>query len=67
VFANVNRETGQIASFWCQDGGPVVQEAFRAGTEPSSSCQGSPFQRIGSEVLGWVTNLFRRAHAAGPR
>lgn len=67
VFANVNRETGQVASFWCRDGGPVIQEAFRAGTEPSSSCQESPFQRIGSEVLGWVTNLFRRAQAAVPR
>jgi penicillin-binding protein 1B len=67
VFANVNRETGQVASFWCGDGGPVIQEAFRAGTEPSSSCQGSPFQRIGSEVLGWVTNLFRRTQAAVPR
>jgi membrane carboxypeptidase/penicillin-binding protein len=31
------------------------------------SCQGSPFQRIGSEVLGWVTNLFRRTQAAVPR
>jgi penicillin-binding protein 1B len=59
VFANVDRETGQLASFWCPADGPVIQEAFVSGTEPRAACAGSPLRRIGGEVMEWMTNLFR--------
>jgi penicillin-binding protein 1B len=59
VFLNVNRDTGRVASFWCPDSGPIVYEAFRAGTEPRSACQGSPLQRIGAGAFGWLSDFFR--------
>ena len=37
VMVSVNRDTGKSASFWCI-GGATVEEAFRAGTEPSADC-----------------------------
>jgi membrane carboxypeptidase/penicillin-binding protein len=59
VFANVDRDTGQLASFWCPSDGPVVQEAFVSGTEPRTACAGSPLRRIGGGVVEWMTNIFR--------
>jgi len=57
VFASVNRETGQLASVWCRDGGPVIQEAFKAGTEPISSCvKGSTL----GQFFGWIRGWFRQ-------
>ena len=58
VFASVNRETGRLASVWCGDGGPVIQEAFKAGTEPNSACARA--ESTVGQFLGWIRGLFRR-------
>jgi penicillin-binding protein 1B len=42
VMASVDSTTGRMASVGC-GGGPVIEEAFRAGSEPATSeCDGSP-------------------------
>jgi len=60
VFASVNRETGKSASFWC-GGGPIIEEAFRAGTEPHGACGKTPVvgDAPATRFFGWFLNLFR--------
>ncbi len=60
VFASVNRETGRPASFWC-GGGPAIEEAFRAGTEPHGGCGETSAANAATGLLffGWFLSLFR--------
>lgn len=58
VFASINRETGKLVSFWC-GGGPVMEEAFRAGTEPEADCEAPPLTAQARGFLDWFRNLFR--------
>lgn len=58
VLVSVDRETGKAASFWC-DRGTMVEEAFRAGTEPPSGCGENVFAAGGRRILGWLRGLFR--------
>jgi penicillin-binding protein 1A len=58
VFASVNRETGTPVSVWC-GGGPAIEEAFRAGTEPQSTCGGATVKAVGNIFFGWFLGLFR--------
>lgn len=58
VFASIDRETGRSASFWC-GGGDVIEEAFRAGTEPQADCAGGPLAAGAQGVLDWIRDLFR--------
>lgn len=58
VLASVNRDTGRAASLWC-GGGPTIEEAFRAGTEPSAGCGKSAVAGFTEGLLGWIQNLFR--------
>ncbi|HYL80481.1 MAG TPA: transglycosylase domain-containing protein, partial [Candidatus Acidoferrum sp.] len=41
VLAAVDRETGRPATFWC-GGTTVIEEAFRAGSEPHGGCGNLP-------------------------
>ncbi len=58
VFASVERETGRPTSVWC-GGGPSVEEAFRAGTEPQTDCDESKAAATAAGVFlfGWFLNL----------
>jgi penicillin-binding protein 1B len=58
VLASIDRETGRSVSFWC-GGGTVIQEAFRAGTEPPADCGDSPVAKVAGGFLDWLRNLFR--------
>jgi penicillin-binding protein 1B len=58
VFASIDRDTGQQASFWC-GGGTVIEEAFRAGTEPRGGCGGAALARQADSFLDWLRGLFR--------
>jgi membrane carboxypeptidase/penicillin-binding protein len=58
VLVSVDRETGKSPSFWC-DRGLMVEEAFRAGTEPPAGCGGGALVSVGRGVLGWFGRLFR--------
>jgi membrane carboxypeptidase/penicillin-binding protein len=58
VLVSVDRNTGKPASLWC-DRGPMVEEAFRAGTEPQAGCDEPSFGRVGRGFLAWFQNLFR--------
>ncbi len=58
VLVSVDRDTGKRASFWCKQGA-TVEEAFRAGTEPPSACDGNVVAAAGKRLLGWFQNLFR--------
>ena len=58
VMVAVNRETGKPASFWC-NGGATVEEAFRAGTEPSADCGPAALAHAGRGLLNWFAGLFR--------
>jgi len=58
VFVSVNRDTGKAMSSWC-DGGPKVEEAFRAGTEPHTACDEQFFARTGHGLIAWFQGLFR--------
>jgi membrane carboxypeptidase/penicillin-binding protein len=58
VFASVNRDTGRPASFLC-GGGPVIEEAFRAGTEPHGACGSVVAKAVGTLFFGWFLDLFR--------
>ena len=57
VLVSVDRNTGKPASLWC-DRGPMVEEAFRAGTEPQAGCDEPVFARAGRGFLAWFRNLF---------
>jgi penicillin-binding protein 1B len=58
VLLPVDRDTGKPASFWC-DRRPTIEEAFRAGTEPSSECEGNVVAASGRRFLGWLQGLFQ--------
>jgi penicillin-binding protein 1B len=58
VMVAVNRETGKPASFWCNRGA-TVEEAFRAGTEPSANCGPAALAHAGRGLLNWFAGLFR--------
>lgn len=58
VFASVSRDTGRPASFLC-GGGPVIEEAFRAGTEPHGLCGSATARVVGTLFFGWLLDLFR--------
>jgi hypothetical protein len=58
VMVSVNRETGKPASFWCNRGA-TVEEAFRAGTEPSANCGPAALAHAGRGLLNWFAGLFR--------
>jgi penicillin-binding protein 1B len=59
VLASIDRDTGRSVSFWCR-GGSVIEEAFRAGTEPSSDCDETPaVAKAAGGFLDWLRNLFR--------
>jgi len=48
----VDRATGRLASDWC-GGEPMIEEAFRAGSEPEvSDCDGSPWKGP-AESVAW--------------
>ena len=58
VLVSVDRETGKSPSFWC-DQGLMVEEAFRAGTEPPAGCGGGALVSAGRGILSWFGRLFR--------
>ncbi len=59
VMASVDRDTGRLASFWC-GGGPVIEEAFRTGSEPrGAGCDDSPVWGTARPVVGWIQGLFQ--------
>ena len=58
VLVSVDRETGASPSFWC-DRALMVEEAFRAGTEPATGCGGGALVSAGRGILNWLGRLFR--------
>jgi membrane carboxypeptidase/penicillin-binding protein len=58
VLASIDRDTGRSVAFWCP-GGTVIEEAFRAGTEPADDCGTTPFAGMADRFLGWIRNLIR--------
>ncbi len=58
VLASIDRDTGRSASFWC-GGGPAIEEAFRAGTEPTARCGDIPLAEHARGFLDWILSLFR--------
>jgi membrane carboxypeptidase/penicillin-binding protein len=58
VMASVERDTGRRMSFWCS-GGTIIEEAFRAGTEPPADCDVTLPARAVEGILGWFRGLFR--------
>jgi penicillin-binding protein 1B len=58
VLASIDRDTGRAVSFWCR-GETVIEEAFRAGTEPPSDCDETPAPKNAGGFLDWLRNLFR--------
>ena len=58
ILASIDRNTGRSVTFWCS-GGTVIQEAFRAGTEPPSDCDETPVAKVAGGFLDWLRNLFR--------
>jgi len=58
VMARVDRDSGRLASSEC-GGGPTIEEAFRAGSEPRGSDCGKP-RRVDApdSVVGWFQRLF---------
>lgn len=58
VLVSVDRETGASPSFWC-DRALMVEEAFRAGTEPATGCGGGALVGAGRGILNWFGRLFR--------
>ncbi len=58
VMAPVDPATGRLASVSC-GGGPMIEEAFRAGSEPEGSeCQGSPWEGTTESVAGGFQGRF---------
>ena len=58
VFASVSRTTGRLASLWCGDTA-VIDEAFRAGTEPQGGCSAGPLAERARGFFDWIRSLFR--------
>lgn len=58
VLAAVDRDTGRPASFWC-GGTTVIQEAFRAGSEPHGGCGELPLVGKVGGFIGWLRGLFQ--------
>jgi membrane carboxypeptidase/penicillin-binding protein len=58
VLASIDRDTGRPVSFWCR-GGTVIEEAFRAGTEPPTDCGEAPLAKVAGGFLDWLRNLFQ--------
>jgi len=58
ILASIDRDTGRSVSFWCR-GGTVIEEAFRAGTEPPTDCGETPLATMAGGFLDWFRNLFR--------
>ncbi len=58
VLASIDRDTGRSVSFWCR-GETVIEEAFRAGTEPPTNCGETPLATVAGGFLDWLRNLFR--------
>jgi penicillin-binding protein 1B len=58
VMASVERETGRPASFWCGGGGRI-EEAFRAGTEPPSTCGELSLAGPAERFLQWLRRPFQ--------
>jgi penicillin-binding protein 1B len=56
VMVPVDRDTGRPPSFWCERGA-MVEEAFRAGTEPRSGCDENLVAASGRRLLGWFQDL----------
>lgn len=56
VFVSVDRATGEPTSLWC-GGGPSVEEAFRAGTEPHGGCAPRSVAGAASGFLDWLRRL----------
>jgi penicillin-binding protein 1B len=56
VFASVERATGEPTSLWC-GGGPSVEEAFRAGTEPHGGCAQRSVAGAAAGFLDWLRRL----------
>jgi len=58
LMASVDSATGRVASVGC-GGGPMIEEAFRAGSEPAvSDCDGSPEGGPAESVAGGFQGLF---------
>ncbi len=57
VLAAVDRDTGRPASFWCGDT-TVIEEAFRAESEPHGGCGGLPLMGKVGGIFGWLRGLF---------
>lgn len=58
VLAAVDRDTGRPASFWC-GGTTVIEEAFRAGSEPHGGCGDLPLMGKVGGIFGWLRGLFQ--------
>jgi penicillin-binding protein 1B len=58
VLAAVDRDTGRPASFWC-GGKAVIEEAFRAGSEPQGGCVSLPLVEKVGGFFGWLRGLFQ--------
>jgi 1A family penicillin-binding protein len=58
VLVSVDRATGRATSLWC-GGGTPVEEAFRAGTAPHTSCGELPATGAVRGFVGWLRGLFQ--------
>jgi penicillin-binding protein 1B len=58
VLLSVDRDTGKPASFWCNRRRPMIEEAFRAGTEPPSGCEENVVAAGGRRFLEWLQRVF---------
>ncbi len=58
-FAAVDQQTGRSVLSWCGSKGQVIEEAFRVGTVPPSSCEDMPLVKPARKLFEWFRNLFR--------
>ena len=58
VLAAVDRDTGRPASIWC-GGRIVIEEAFRAGSEPRGGCVDALLADKVGGFFGWFRRLFQ--------
>ncbi|HSB72779.1 MAG TPA: transglycosylase domain-containing protein [Candidatus Methylomirabilis sp.] len=58
VLAAVDRDTGRPASIWC-GGRTVIEEAFRAGSEPRGGCGDVLLADQVGGFFGWLRRLFQ--------
>jgi membrane carboxypeptidase/penicillin-binding protein len=58
VFASVDPDTGRLNSTWC-GGGKIIQEAFRAGSEPKEGCGVAVIGRQVEGIFAWIRKLFQ--------